>query len=190
VDAFERASRLPLPKYEATRTFTHESTPFVDLNEDLKSYVISNLPVSPEDVSSYKITFHTEISAELSIDYILGVLGDGILSIFNSTGSIPELAYAYKAQPFTWVLDSFIPLGKMLEYAETYFRSDKTAIRSIGHSVFIHLTLTDGHTFDTYIRSDNTTVSIFPPVNCWLDPVNSDATLVPVSVIAGLGITT
>jgi hypothetical protein len=188
IDVFDRCTRLPLPKYEAQRSFTSDDYDFTALNEGLQSYALSNLPISAEDVSSFKMVFHTEISAKIDTDYILGVLQGPLQDVLYNTGSIPELAYAYKAQAFTWVLEAFVPLGKMLEYAETYFRSDRSVIETLGHSVYISITSTDGRHFQTYLRSDNTTTTIFPPPNCWIDPAGAESVLVPVSIIAGLGV--
>lgn len=185
IDAVSSAKQT-LPKYESTLTLSSDLQAFGSLQKSLQDYILlEGMLVS--DVREYKITFHTECAARVS----LSSLTDGLAGVFANLrryGIVPEPKIIWALQPFSFIFDMFVPMSSYIDAAQAYFKSYASSLKTIGHSVFIEVQHIEGWTYAIYIRSENSADPIDLVPQAW-NPASGVylQAAVPLSVLAVMG---
>jgi hypothetical protein len=180
-DAFERFLK-------DTRGFSGKGA----LDFEGTSSTIEDLPVGlrdllhrvvPDDsIERYKIRFGSQLYARPAADKVIGVI-DKIIDDASRLGIEPNPVYLYQMQPFTFVLDWFVPLGALMQ--DAYNRFKLTHARGVvaGHSVSITLTVNCGFTVVVYLRSEATLSMIDPQADSWLTSSVPASVAIPLAAV-------
>jgi hypothetical protein len=185
-DVWQQSLVLPQEKYEKTEVYEGDNTAFMQLPPSMRGYIVSDL-CNQDNVEYFKATFHTELALRLTSAYMARSLGS-IVTALSAKGFEPSPLIIWQLIPFSWVADRFVPMSTYIGDAYSFFKSFRSPITTIGHSVSIEIKVTNGTIYNIYLRSDNTTRPLDPSSQSWLTGSGLGGIKVPLTLISALGI--
>jgi hypothetical protein len=123
--------------------------------------------IRSETIVSYDVRFRSQAEFAVNASQLVGAL-DSVLAEAQKFGIEPDPTYLYKAIPFSFAFDWFVPMGGMLDAAYNRYKMIGSKGYTIGHSVRIDLVYRSGNCFHIYLRSDPTELLFDPPSDNWL----------------------
>jgi hypothetical protein len=183
-DAMAEARKLQ-PKYEESVIFSSDTTPFVELFPSLQSYILLD-GMTPSEVKEYKIVFHSETSMRVTQKFVREYLS-GLIGSARRLGVLPEPKILWALQPWSFVVDWFLPVSSLISDAQSYFASYGTPLDTLGHSVFIRVEHTQGWIYAIYIRSDNSSDPLDHVPDAWNTASVFTPAAIPLAIIQAIG---
>lgn len=122
--------------------------------------------MSVNDPVSYSLTFRSLLGQKVD-SYAVGDLILNFIKPLTTRKIVPSLATLYELQPYTFILDAYVPISDYIRFAED--RIIALGIRDtwIGFSVNIELTYSDGSHLYVFMRSNPSGVFLDPPLDSW-----------------------
>lgn len=152
-------------KGEASLIFQGDASSFINLPDGLRN-LLATIRFTGEP-QRYKIVFRSQMKIVVKRTRALEVI-DALLSEASRYGIELDPSYIWAAQPFSFVVDWFVPIGGLLRDAFQRYKLIGTRNVTVGHSVSLSLTDGVGNTYNIFIRSDATDLFIDPPSDSWL----------------------
>lgn len=144
-------------------SYTIHGEAFSSLPQGLKDWLHT---VSVNDPVSYSLTFRSLLGQKVD-SYAVGDLILNFIKPLTTRKIVPSLATLYELQPYTFILDAYVPISDYIRFAED--RIIALGIRDtwIGFSVNIELTYSDGSHLYVFMRSNPSGVFLDPPLDSW-----------------------
>jgi hypothetical protein len=117
------------------------------------------------DTVHIKATFRSEVTSVPDEAVIARAILNSDLA--GTLGIFPTPKGIWDVGPLTFVIDWFIPIGRMIEDHQAYFRSPTLEFR-VGHTAHIYIRMNDGREFDLFWRSSESSSLSDPPGDSWL----------------------
>lgn len=153
-----------------------------ELPETLRDLLTKAISVfGSEDVDLGRIKFRSEVWTTPSYQQLVQTLYNENLIL--GQGLVPSPSGIWNATKMSFVVDWFVPIGRMIDDHQAYMLSFTLPFR-IGHSVSITLFLDDGREINHFMRSCQVNYPLDPPGDSWLVPSG----LPPISIALGTSV--
>lgn len=149
---------------EASLVLSGDASVFGSLPVGLRNLLAT---VRSTPVARYEIRFRSQMKLVVKKNRAVEVL-DALLSEAARFGVEPDPTYLWAAQPFSFVIDWFVPIGGLLRDAYQRYKLVGARNTTVGHSVMIRVVYSDGVVFHCFLRSDATDLFLDPPRDSWL----------------------
>lgn len=180
-DAYERFLKDARQAFgKGSISFEGDESDFEELPTGLRDLLQRIVP--DDTIVGYKVRFGSQLYAQPADDKMTSLV-EKIVDDAARLGIEPNPVYLYQMQPFTFVIDWFVPVGALLQDAYNRYKITHTRGVVAGHSVSVDLTLTHGLTVKVFLRSEATVLMIDPQMDSWLTTSVPAVVAVPLAAV-------
>jgi hypothetical protein len=140
---------------------------------------LTKLGVTKADIIRLEIRFRSEVIMCPDYQALAQAFLDANPGL--SLGILPSPESVWKVGKYTFIVDWFLDVSRLIKDATTYVMSPFLPYR-VGHTVRLQMDLRDGRSFDAFWRSLESDHLINPPADSWLPSVGLQSSSIPLVV--------
>lgn len=167
--------------FKGEKSMIFDTTDISTLPEGLKLLLSDRLDhfFNAADITHFRADFRTEVT--ISPDEV--VLARAVMEHdpLAFLGLYPTPSGAWNTGKFTFIVDWFVPIGRLIKDHESYVRSPSLDCR-IGHTALFKISTTKGLTYTLFWRSSYNDRPTDPPGDSWLQALGLPSISIPLAV--------